>query len=126
MGKCQPTFFSSAILKCLEKQVGYNERSKNGSVSEKENLKQSQNPMGEKENASETGKDEEKQKDEKCESKEKKSLMKKRLLKRRIRPAIKRTRKERLLGKPQNPLKKHLLNQSLKRMNLQKMNKKTT
>ena len=33
--------------------------------------------MGEKENASETGKDEEKQKDENCESKEKKSLMKK-------------------------------------------------
>ena len=33
--------------------------------------------MGEKENASETGKDEEKQKDKNCESKEKKSLMKK-------------------------------------------------
>ena len=33
--------------------------------------------MGERENASETGKDEEKQKDENCESKEKKSLMKK-------------------------------------------------
>ena len=33
--------------------------------------------MGEKENASKTGKDEEKQKDENCESKEKKSLMKK-------------------------------------------------
>ena len=33
--------------------------------------------MGEKENASETGKDGEKQKDENCESKEKKSLMKK-------------------------------------------------
>ena len=47
------------------------------SVSEKENLNQSQNPMGEKENASETGKDEEKQKDKNCEIKEKKSLMKK-------------------------------------------------
>ena len=33
--------------------------------------------MGEKENASETGKDEEKQKDKGCEIKEKKSLMKK-------------------------------------------------
>ena len=47
------------------------------SLSEKENLKQCQDPMGKRENASETGKDEEKQKDENCESKEKKSLMKK-------------------------------------------------
>jgi len=47
------------------------------SASEKENLNQSQNPMGEKENVSETKEYEEKQKDENCESKEKKSLMKK-------------------------------------------------